>query len=144
MSKINTEFAKKAESLKNQLKHKQILPKEQVEIVKESNAFQGLSAKVISPIEMPIVLKSGDSIILDFGDHNVGYLNFYLNHLPQRITDTPINLKFTFGEFPFEIITPPESYNGTLGQGWLQNEIKSVVFTPYQGALERRYSFRYL
>ena len=102
-----------------------------------------LPQNTITP-ELPVVLKSGESVILDFGCHNVGYLNFSLNHLPEHITDSPVNLKFTFGEFPLEITTPPESYNGSLGRCWLQNEDKTVVFTPYTGVLERRYSFRYL
>ena len=32
----------------------------------------------------------------------------------------------------------------TLSPGWLQNDSKSIVFMPYEGSLERRYSFRYL
>ncbi len=144
MSNINTELAKKAESLKKELRHKKIFPQNKVEFFEDINAFQKLGIKPINKFESSITLNAGDSVILDFGCHNVGYLNFSLNHFSKRITDSPINLRFTFGEFPLEIITPPEEYNGTLGRGWLQNEVKSVVFTPYSGALERRYSFRYL
>lgn len=141
----NNNFSKKAEFYKRELIHTKKSPKNIVTISSDPTAFQQLKACVQNPFNMPITLKSGDSIILDFGDHNVGRLHFSLNHVDgKQITDSPIQLKFSFGEFPLEIITPPESYRGTLGSGWLQNEVRNIVFTPYSRMLERRYSFRYL
>lgn len=144
MSMISSAFAAKAESWKRPLKHQKVLPKGQVEMVKDPAGFQGLAAKPLKDLTLPLILQSGDSVILDFGDHAVGYLHFALNHLPVQITDSPVTLRFSFGEFPLEIITPPEEYRGGLGSGWLQNETKAVPFTPYTGSLERRYAFRYL
>jgi len=141
----NSVYAKKAYSLKRPLKHKDVRPQQIVAIRRESGSFQGLKAVSLGECRLPLRMNRGDSIILDFGDHCVGQLNFAVSHLPgERIVDSPVMLKFSFGEFPFEIMAAPEEYKGTLGCGWLQNEIRSVVFTPYRGILERRYAFRYL
>lgn len=141
----NDMFAAKAESLKRPLKHVQVSPKHIVNIVKDASSFQGLKAVPASKFEFPLTINSGESVILDFGDHYVGYLHYCLGHFGDiRIVDSPVMLRFSFGEFPLEIVSVPENYKGTLGSGWLQNETRSVVFTPYSGCLERRYAFRYL
>ena len=145
MSILNPTFAQRADSFKRELKHTKVFPKNIVEFLKDDRCFQGLGVKKIAEHKLPIILNSGDSVILNFGDHCVGYLNFSVNHvIGKTITDSPVQLKFTFGEFPYEITTPPESYKGSLGSGWLQNETKSIVFTPYNSVLERRYSFKYV
>ncbi len=141
----NDLFAQKANFHKRPLKHLEVKPVRFVRMEQDFAAFQGLKAVPVSDCVFPITINSGDSLILDFGDHYVGQLHYELCHsIADRIADSPVKLRFTFGEFPLEIVTPPESYKGTLGSGWLQNEIKSIVFTPYSGALERRYAFRYL
>lgn len=141
----NSAFAEKAEALKKPLKHVKAEPQQIVTIEKDPTAFQSLKTVPAGDCRLPLTLKSGESVILDFGDHYVGQLHYALGHFGDiRIVDSPVMLRFTFGEFPLEITTPPESYSGTLGSGWLQNEIRSVVFTPYKGMLERRYAFRYL
>ena len=141
----NDLLAQKAESYKRPLKHLEVKPVKFVQMEQDAAAFQGLKAVPVSDCVFPITIKSGDSLILDFGDHYVGYLHYELCHaMMDRIADSPVKLRFTFGEFPLEIVTPPEEYKGTLGSGWLQNEIRSIVFTPYKGVLERRYAFRYL
>lgn len=142
---IDKIFAGKADSLKRPLKHVRVEPVGLVRMECDSVAFQGLKAVKIPGYKLPIVINSGESMIFDFGDHYVGWLHYGLSHLASaRIADSPVKLRFTFGEFPLEIVTPPEEYKGTLGSGWLQNEERAVVFTPYAGKLERRYAFRYL
>lgn len=142
---INENFAEKAESYKIELKHKKRLPQSVTEFKEDKNSFQNLKAEPISEVVFPITLNPGESVLLDFGDHCVGYLNYSLKHkVDKRITDSPVKFKFTFGEFPLEIVTPEEDYCGTLGAGWIQREEKQTVFTPYSAVLERRYSFRYL
>ena len=142
---MNSTYAKKAVKLKRPLVHRDARPKQCVEIIEDSSSFQGLRAVPAGECGLPITFNSGDRVILDFGDHCVGQLNFAISHLPgERIADSPVMLKFSFGEFPLEVTVPAEEYKGTLGRGWLQNETRSVVFTPYRGVLERRYAFRYL
>ncbi len=145
MPKTYPVFAKKADECKRPLEHTTVRPLSLVKIVENEKCYQGLGTERIGDAVFPITLKNGDEIIFDFGEHAVGYLNIALNHeMPGRLCDSPIKLRYTFGEFPLEIITPPDEYKGELGSGWLQNEERSAVFMPYNGILERRYSFRYL
>lgn len=142
---INEEFAAKATAYKRPLRKTVKRPERVVEIIEDSSAFQGLCVKEKGDIKYPIILNYGDKILLDFGDHFVGYLHFSLDYSGEiKIADAPSRLKFTFGEFPYEIVTPPEEYKGGLGSGWLQNEERSYVFLPCSSVLERRYAFRYL
>ncbi len=136
---------KKANDLKRPLLHKKTSAKAVVKFQKNAKKYQNLEIVKLSEPKMPLMLKNGSSVILDFEDHCVGYLNFSLNHeTPGRLCDSPIRLMFNFGEFPLEIEASPEDYKGWLGNGWLQNETRSFVFMPYTGILERRYSFRYV
>ncbi len=141
---INEALLDKANSYKRELLHKRMHPISRVEFFEDNCAFQGISVRKLGNVSLPIRLGGSDSIILDFADHAVGYLNFSIMHMLGRIVDSPIMLKFSFGEFPLELTTPTEAYKGRLGKGWLQTETRAVVFTPYSGRLERRYSFRYL
>ena len=142
---INELYSKKAEALRPTLKHKTKYPQGVCELKKSSDSFQGYRIEKIRDFNLPIYMEKGDKILLDFGDHLVGYLTFSVNHpIDSRITDSPIKFKFSFGEFPLEIASPAENYKGTLGSGWIQSEERQTVFTPYTGTLERRYAFRYL
>lgn len=143
MITVNETFKKKADEFKRPLIERDVFPVNIVEIVKDANSFQGLKAVKINDFKLPIKFDSGDKLLIDFGEHCVGYLNFSLNKATDSlIVDSPAKFKFSFGEFPLEIVK--DDYKGTLGNGWLQREEKSIVFMPYNGSLERRYSFRYL
>ncbi len=133
-----------ANTYRKPLNHKDVYPVNYVEIKEDDKAFQRLRAIPIAKVTDGIVLKSGQKVILDFGDHCVGCLRFDVNDKAGEIMDSPALLKFTFGEFPLEIVSLPENYKGWLGSGWFQTETKPIVFTPWSGMLERRYSFRYL
>ena len=142
---IDQELVRRATECKRPLIHKNVYPLRTVAIEQDEKAFHGLSAVPVGDVDFPLTMNRGDSLILDFGDHCVGYLNFTVDSSPTtKIVDSPCMLKFSFGEFPLELYRAPEEYCGTLGCGWLQNELKRVIFTPYTNALERRYSFRYV
>lgn len=142
---VNKCFEEKAIAYKRPLLKRRLLPVSISEMRADSSAFQGLRAVPVTAFSLPLAIKNGEKILIDFGDHGVGHLHFRLENIPgQRIIDSPIKLRFSFGEFPLEIAASPEDYHGSLGNGWLQHEEKSVVFAPYSGILERRYAFRYL
>lgn len=84
-----------------------------------------------------------ESFILDFGDHQVGYLSLSIKSVgsPQ---DAPLRLKLVFGEMPCEIAEPFEEYKGWLSSSWLQEETIYVDTLPTEIKLPRRYCFRYL
>ena len=134
----------KAKALQSPLKHETKKPISIVRIERDANAFHGLRAVKLGDVDFPLVLGPKESVILDFGEHCVGYLQYSLTHFPDSIVDSPAMLKFTFGEFPLEIEQQPDAYKGVLGSGWLQNETRNIAITPYDGALDRRYSFRYV
>lgn len=138
-------FIEKANNFKRDLKISRITPKSVAEIIKDETAFQGLKVLTKEEFSLPLVLNSGDSVLLDFGDHCVGYLGFSLDSYGGKlICDSPVKLKFSFGEFPFEIIKPEAEYSGVLGDGWFQREERSAAMMPFNCRLDRRYSFRYL
>ena len=142
---INKELFKKAENLKKPLHERILPPLYTVEFKKDSSYWHNIKRENEKTAVLPVELNAGDSVIFDFGEHLVGYISYSVeNDGLKKITDAPVKLKFSFGEFPLEITTPPEEYKGGLGCGWLQNEERSFVFTPYSGSLERRYAFRYL
>ena len=142
---VNEGFIKKAVDLKRPLKETEHFPVSTVKFAENEACFQNLEAVKEDNFSLPVILNPSESVTLDFGEHFVGYISLTLDHFPEkRITDSPVRLYFSFGEFPLEIMTPPEEYKGGLGSGWLQNEERSFVFLPARGTLDRRYSFRYL
>lgn len=142
--KIN-KYIEKANSYKRNLKTTKIIPENTAEFVKDENAFQNFKVVTNGELSLPLILNSGESVLLDFGDHCVGYLNYALDSYGGLlICDSPVKLKFSFGEFPYEIIKPESEYTGVLGDGWFQREERLAAMMPYCGRLDRRYSFRYL
>ena len=135
-------FIKEAEKLKKELKSRRVCPKALVEMKRDDKSFQGLRAEHVSDFHDRLCLSSGEEAILDLGEHAVGYLSLSVCCTDANISDSPVRLGFSFGEFPLEITK--EDYNGLLGSGWLQREEKTLVFTPACITLERRYSFRFL
>lgn len=92
--------------------------------------------------EIPQVFNAGDKMILDFGQHCVGYLSFNLNRDTVYI-DAPVRLKFKFGEVPVEILKDFSEYDGWLCGSWLQEEIITVDDLG-RVELPRRHCFRYV
>jgi hypothetical protein len=56
-------------------------------------------------------LRVGDSIIIDFGSHFVGYLQFSCRSVGSP-PDAPAHLHFTFGETLSEVCEPFSEYQG--------------------------------
>jgi len=135
-------FINKAQQLKRELKVRILKPLSRVSFEEDETAFQGLRTEKLSDFDGSATLLSGDEIILDFGEHAVGYLSLSVSCPDSMISDSPVTLGFYFGEFPLEIVK--ENYEGLLGSGWLQREERSAVFTPASLSLDRRYSFRFL
>lgn len=139
----NAEYIKKADFYKRPLMTRAVKPVSEVEIIADEKAYQGVSARVLGEAR-PVTLMSGDSVTLDFGEHCVGYVNLFLHCVGEGISDSPTRLKFSFGEFPLELYKNHSDYKGLLGNGWLQYEEKTAVFTPCSVRLDRRYAFRYM
>ena len=134
----------KAQSNKPELGYTEKKPLELIKIVEDTGCFQGL--RILKAGEMEdyyrSTMKKSNTVIVDFGEHMVGYLQFVLN--PLSPADAPVRLKFTFGEVPAEMYQPFDPYKGTLSRAWLQDEIVKFAVLPDTIKLPHRYSFRYV
>lgn len=88
-------------------------------------------------------LKKGDSLILDFEDHYVGYLSLDLKSIGSH-ADAPALLKIRFAERLVEFFEDADSYNGWISSSWIQEELVHVDVIPSVLKLDRRYAFRYV
>ena len=77
-------------------------------------------------------LKKHPSVIVDFGEHLTGYLDFSLKLLSQQVSDAPVRIKFTFAEVPSELNTPFDPYPGGLSRAWLQDEVMTLMTVPIE------------
>jgi len=142
---INEALLAKAEQLIPSMIETRVEPVRLVDVHEDAQAVQGWSARAAGDAG---AIKTGaygkgDSFVLDFGDHLVGYLRLSVRPFGSP-PDAPLRLKLIFGETPCEIGEPFESYNGWLSSSWLQEEILTVDVLPAELRLPRRYCFRYV
>lgn len=144
--KDSKEWLQKSEACKPELIFTDVSPQITVRSIKDADAFQGWrmeeAGKAADFYSKSFKEQSG--AILDFGDHQTGYLTFSLKLLTDRVSDAPVRFKFTFGEVPAELNTPFDPFPGGLSRAWLQDEVVTVMSVPAQITIPRRMSFRYL
>jgi alpha-L-rhamnosidase len=141
----NEGFIEQAETLKPQLHETIVEPKAIVEIKSDKDVIHGWKSEFVAPASTLAETEygKGDSVILDFGNHQVGYLSIKIR--PEGSPpDAPLKVKLTIGEMPVEIAEPFENYTGWLSSSWLQEETIIVDVLPTEITLPRRYSFRYV
>lgn len=88
------------------------------------------------------ILRAGDRINLDLGEHLTGRLTFTIS-AHGRAMDAPCRIRWVFGERPVEMAVPFEPFTGGLSRSWLQDEILTLDVLPATVTLPRRYAFRY-
>lgn len=139
------QFIEKAQQLIPKLHETKVPPAAVIEVMADETAFQGWKTRVKADITTlnQTVLGKGDSVMLDFGDHQVGYMTFKLKAVGSP-ADAPLRLKLIFGEMPCEMGESFDSYEGWLSRSWLQDEIINVDVLPCELTLPRRYAFRYV
>lgn len=89
------------------------------------------------------LLKQGDEVLYDFGNHFVGYLSFDFSQV-GAYPDAPLQMYLDFYESKEEFGEDPAAYNGGLGGSWIQEERIHIDDVPGIHRLPRRYAFRYL
>ena len=125
----------KSESYVKPLKHVKVSPCAFVKIV---------DGKMVDCGEYkPFILRAGESVIVRFPTHLVGYIGYSVAS-KGYLADSPTVLKFIPGEYLAEIVCSQEEYVGALSSGWLQREEKASVFLPADELLTRRFAFVYL
>ena len=102
-----------------------------------------LSKEKVTAVCPEKLLSEGDSIVLDFGDHYVGYFTarFTSTGSPQ---DAPAFLKLKFCEREEELSEPTDDYHGWISRSWIQEEYLHIDVLPHTLSLPRRYAFRYV
>lgn len=142
---LNREWVEKAEALSPRLFETEVLPKRLVEVVADEEAFQGWAVHPAGEIESlrDLAMGKGDSVIVDFGDHQVGYVSLNVRSVGSP-PDAPLRMKLVFGEMPCEMGESFEDYDGWLSRSWLQDELINVDVLPSEIRLPRRYCFRYM
>lgn len=88
-------------------------------------------------------LKAGEEIILDFGNHIVGYLTLRLNYVGAH-PDAPAWVKLRFAERDVEFSQSLDDYTGWISKAWVQEEDVRIDCLPTVLELTRRYAFRYI
>lgn len=141
----NEHFIAQADLLKPELYEMIVKPTAIVEIKKDKDVIHGWRPEYVAPVSTlaDYEYRKKDSFILDFGDHQVGYLTLKICPAGSP-PDAPLKLKLTIGEMPVEMAEPFESYDGWLSSSWLQEETIFVDVLPAEITLPRRYSFRYV
>lgn len=141
----NEDFLSKAKRLKPKLIETRVFPNAIIEVYPDENKIHGWNKrKVAEPDALKDqVFGKDDEIILDFGEHLVGY--FAMNVYPVGSPpDAPLKLKVTFGEMPVEVAEDFSTYNGAISHTWLQQEEVYMDVLPGVLKFKRRYSFRYV
>ncbi len=109
---------------------------------KAQENFPELYYRTITPDINEFIGSSGDSALLDLGEHAVGHFSFNFDRVDVFV-DAPVRLIIKFGEDMREINDDFSLYNGTLSKTWLQEEIINLDF-PQKMTLPRRYACRYI
>ncbi|KAJ0315195.1 hypothetical protein COL5a_012072 [Colletotrichum fioriniae] len=142
----NRDFEKIANDLCPQLQRWTRTPQRVITFDKDESQYFGVRAV---PAEYPIdklpskTWGKGDSFILDFGIHMVGYLSMRLESRGAHM-DAPCRLRLTFGESPLDVTLGMENVKTWISTSWLPDEIINIDMCPEEVSLSRRYSFRFL
>lgn len=97
---------------------------------------------VIKPDTPTTLLRKGDSITVDLGNHYVGYLSFKMWFADEYV-DAPVTLRVRFFETKMEMDYDYSSYGGWLCESWIQEDTVKIDF-PGIFSLPRRYAARYV
>lgn len=88
-------------------------------------------------------LKSGDSVVFDFGNHFVGYVSLRLGYQGSH-PDAPALISLHFCEVARELDADTDNYSGWLSASWIQEERIHADTLPSTVHLTRRFAFRYV
>lgn len=101
-----------------------------------------LTEHILTPEVFSGAVGMGDELVLDLGNHYVGYLSFFLDYA-DRCFDSPVRLRFQFCEIKRELCDDFSSYKGTLSSTWLQECVEDIAVTGTYN-LQRRFAARYI
>jgi len=134
-----------ANATKQELKTVLYQAQSEVTPVAEPSAFLRWKMKTVGSVKAlsSRLIKSGDTVYVDFGRHLVGYLSFQLDVVGRNV-DSPARLRLTFGEVPGDVAEPLYPSKGDLPASWLPDEVVNLDPLPRSFRMDRRHAFRYL
>jgi hypothetical protein len=135
----NQKLLDKALALLPDLNEQEVKVARTVEFSKENNEIRMKETADYRTLR----LKKGDRVVLDFGDHQVGYLTLCLGSVGSH-ADAPAWLRIHFAEQPVELFENVQNYQGWICSSWIEEEQIHVDVIPSTVHLERRYAFRYV
>lgn len=109
---------------------------------KAQENFPELKFSFLAPDITEFIGLSGESFLLDLGEHAVGHFSFSFDRVDVFV-DAPVRLIVKFGEDMREINDDFSEYKGVLSKTWLQEEIINLDY-PQKITLPRRYACRYI
>ena len=114
---VNPDFVAKAQALTPTLIETEITPVRTVAIVSDGPDFAARELEPNFTASNP--MGRDDTLSLDFGGHQVGYLSFTLTPVGSP-ADAPAYLKLKFGEVPYEIAANTSDYSGEVSRAmWM-------------------------
>ena len=122
-TELRGKWRAKADALIPVLQHRQVVPESLAELVDDPEAWQGMRAVPMEEASKLSLLewKKGESLILDFGEHHVGYFTLSMR-IAGDYCDSPVSLRLLAAELPFELAYRAENFKGSLSQAWIQEE----------------------
>ena len=111
-------------------------------LIKAQENLPKLYYRNLTPDIKEFFASTGDSVLLDLGEHAVGYFSFSFDKV-NVFVDAPVRLIIKFGEDLREINDDFSQYSGGLSKTWLQEEIINLDF-PQKITMPRRYACRYI
>lgn len=137
-------WAAEARLCKPALRHVSLRPQRLVEIERNESVFQRWSAEPCRPAKdmASVVLHSGDEIVLDFGEHAVGYLTLFFARIGTA--HTPARLRVLPAEVPSELRDSYEEYPGIFPRGWLADCHVTLAPDVDEVRIPRRHALQYL
>lgn len=129
----------KAVALFPKINEKEVSVSETVSITRDDS---GINTAIL-PDFRTMIFKKNDEVILDFGEHLVGYLSLEFKNVGAH-ADAPVLLQIQFAEREIELFEDASTYNGWVSASWIQEELVKVDVVPSKLDLARRYAFRYV
>lgn len=139
---VNDGFVKKADSLTPELIKTEAFPERIVTVEQDGESVKAVYQAGIEALPT-MELGRDDKLVLDFGNHYVGYVRFRMASVGSP-PDAPAYIRIKFGEIPAEIAEDSGEYHGDIGKGWIQEEFLHIDILPALIELPRRYAFRYM
>ncbi|MCR5078500.1 MAG: sugar hydrolase [Bacilli bacterium] len=99
--------------------------------------------KVVPTPSISEPMGKGDTLLLDFLDHQVGYLHFHASSVGSP-ADAPAKIRIRYAERKEELEENWDEYKGEISSSWLQEETFFLDYLPVTISLPRRHAFRYI